>query len=113
MRLAFAAILALVVGFLPVTHARAKPLAEPAMAMSCHDMMGMADHTNQDDQTPSDGMQDCADHCLSQVNARTMDAPQPGPSLVNAIRAQLGGEVNLGKAQFRDPPDPPPPRVSA
>jgi|GEM_PF-3131847 len=110
MRLALAAILALAVGLLPVTHARADAMPEPSMAMSCHDMMGMADHMNGGDQ-PSNDMQDCADHCLSQVNAQTVDAPAPGPSLVNAIRAQLGGEINLGKAHFRDPPDPPPPRL--
>ena len=59
----------------------------------------------------ADTMQDCADHCLSQVNGQTTLPRMPGPSLVNAISAELGGQVDLGKLHYRDPPDPPPPRT--
>lgn len=111
MRLLLTAILALALGLLPVTNARADTTPEAAPAMSCHEMMMSAEGgMNSGDQAPAHDMQDCADHCLSQVNGQTLEAPSPGPSLVNAIRTELGGALDLGKVHYRDPPDPPPPR---
>lgn len=110
MRLVLSAMLALALGLLPVGTARAETTPERAAPMSCHEMMGGGGPMDMGDSAPAHNMQDCADHCLSQVTGQTIEAPSPGPSLVNAIRAELGGEINLGKVHYRDPPDPPPPR---
>jgi hypothetical protein len=110
MRLLLTAILSLGLGLLPVTNARADVPADAAPAMACHEMMGAGMAMNGGDEQPSHDMQVCADHCLSQVNGQTMQAPAPGPALTNEIRAELGGEIHLGKVHTREPPDPPPPR---
>jgi len=110
MRLVFTALLALALGILPIGTARANTTPEPA-AMACHEMMGGAGGADHDDQAPADRMQDCADHCLSQVNSPTAHTRLLGPSLMNAIRAELGGQIDRGKLHFGDPPDPPPPRI--
>lgn len=110
MRVLLTAILAMGLGLLPVTNARADAAPDAPRSMSCHEMMGGAGHMDSSGSAPAPDMQDCADHCLSQVNGQTIEAPSPGPSLVNAIRAELGGRINLGKVHYRDPPDPPPPR---
>lgn len=110
MRVLLTAILALGLGLLPVTNARADAAPDAPEPMACHEMMGGAGHTDSGDSTPAHDMQDCADHCLSQVNGQTVEAPSSGPSLINAIRAELVGELDFGKAHHRDPPDPPPPR---
>lgn len=110
MRVLLTAILALALGLLPVTNARAGDTPDAPRPMSCHEMMDGAGHMDSGDSAPAHDMQDCAVHCLSQVNGQTIEAPSPGPSLVNAIRAELGGEIDLGKVHYRDPPDPPPPR---
>lgn len=110
MRVLLTAILALGLGLLPVTNARADAASDAPKPMACHEMMGGAGHMDGGGDAPASDMQDCADHCLSQVNGQTIEAPLPGPSLVNAIRAELGGELDLGKVHYRDAPDPPPPR---
>lgn len=110
MRVLLTAILALALGLLPVTNARAGDTPDAPRPMSCHEMMDGAGHMDSGDSAPAHDMQDCAVHCLSQVNGQTIEAPSPGPSLVNAIRAELGSEIDLGKVHYRDPPDPPPPR---
>lgn len=116
MRLVLAAMFALALGLLPVGSARAAVSAAAAPApMACHEMM-MGDHmpmNSGDEQQPSHDMQACANHCLSQVNGQTTEAPAPQPWLANEIRAELGGEIDLGKVFYRDPPDPPPPRRQA
>lgn len=113
MRLVLATLLALSLGFLPIDTARAEIGANaPAAAMSCHNMAGAGDMTH-GDQAPADRMQACADHCLSQVNGQTSYARLPGPSLANAICAELVARIDLGKLHYRDPPDPPPPRICA
>jgi hypothetical protein len=111
MRLMLAAILALALGLFPVGTARAETASDPSRSMSCHDMMGGAGNMNGDDSAPADNMRDCADHCLSQVNGQTTHARLLGPSFINAIHTELGGALDLGKVHYRDPPDPPPPRL--
>lgn len=113
MRLVLATILTLSLGLLPIDTARAETGDAPAAAMSCHDMIGDAGDMDHGDQSPDDGMQACADYCLSQVNGQTSYARVPGPSLVNAICAGLVEHIDLGKLHYRDPPDPPPPRIYA
>lgn len=113
MRLVLATILALSLGFLPIDGARAEVETNaPAAAMSCHDMASAGEDT-QGDQAPVDRMQACADHCLSQVNGQTNYARLPGPSLDHAICAELVDHIDLGKLHYRDPPEPPPPRIYA
>ncbi len=110
MRVLLTLILALGLGLLPVTDAGADMAPDAAPAMSCHEMMDGAGDMDSGGNAPASDMQDCADHCLSQVNGQTIEAPLPGPSLVNAIRAEPRGELDLGKMYYSDPPDPPPPR---
>lgn len=113
MRLVLSTVLALSLGFLPIDTARAEiETNAPAAAMSCHDMAGAGDAAH-GDQAPVNRMQACADHCLSQVNGQTSYARLPGPSLVNAICAELVEHIDLGKLHYRDPPEPPPPRIYA
>ena len=108
MRFAFAALLALALGLLPVGTARAATMADaPQAPMSCHEMGGggMMDH-----HPASDDMQTCAAHCLSQVNGQASFSRLPGPSLQAAIDAEFATVGDVGKPRLRDPPDPPPPR---
>jgi hypothetical protein len=109
MRLVITALLAMALGLLPAATVRAEAMPANMEAhgssMPCHGMAPVdAPDEDQDRQS-------CADHCLSQVNGQTVQARMLGPSLQNAIGAELGGQIHLGKVHFRDPPDPPPPRI--
>lgn len=109
MRVVLAAMLSVALGLLPIGTARAQEEpVQAAAAMSCHDQ-GSAGHDMGGDR--SDHKQDCADHCLSQVNGQPSFARLSAPALLNTIRSELGDRVDLGKPHGRDPPDPPPPRV--
>jgi hypothetical protein len=114
MRSVLAAILALALGLLPVGTARAQdePVA-PASTMSCHDQGGAMQDMRSGDHTPDHRMQECADHCLSLVNGQPSVIRLPGPSLVNSVPAEMNELTDPGKLHYRDPPDPPPPRIQS
>jgi len=112
MRLVFATLLAFTIGFSPLAtaHARPAPASRPS-AMSCHEMTNTDQGSGRKDQMPSDDLRACADHCLSQVNGQPALVRIRAPSLLNVIRAEPTPMAHLGKPHFRDPPDPPPPRL--
>jgi len=108
MRIVFAALLALALGFMPSAPARAREMPPAEMAMSCHEAGG---DINMQHPTSQHDMQDCANHCLSQVNAQPSFERLAGPALINVIRAERLGLTDLGHPRDRDPPEPPPPRI--
>lgn len=113
MRFVIAVVVALSLGLLPVGTARATSDATPSPApTSCHEMASAA-HNMDGRQPVSRDMQDCATHCLSQVNGQPAFARLSTPPLVNAVLAQLVGRADSGNPILRDPPDPPPPRSYA
>lgn len=112
MRFVLTAMLALALGLLPIGTAHAHSHRAQPAPMSCHAMAEPAGQDmSEEHQSPrSDTLQDCANHCLSQVNGQAALAPLLQPSLVNAVRAERSGQMNMGKPLDRDPPEPPPPR---
>ncbi|MDX2275029.1 MAG: hypothetical protein NW206_06220 [Hyphomonadaceae bacterium] len=111
MRVLLVALLAFALGFAPAASARAATqAASPPAAMACHDMAGTMQDMNADQQS-GDGMQTCADHCLSLINGQPVLARLSSPALQNAISANAVQLVSQGKLHHRDPPDPPPPRA--
>lgn len=112
MRLVFAVLFGFTVGLSPLATAHAQQGGvTPSAAMSCHEMADSDHDPNRMDQAPVSDLQACADHCLSQVNGQPALVRIRAPSLLNVIRAEPTPMAHLGKPHFRDPPDPPPPRL--
>ena len=109
MRLIVSTLLALALGFLPGSPARAQDMTATETAMACHDSGGQ--DTNHSQPVPADDMQACANHCLSHANAQPSFARLTAPPLLNLVSAERFSVTDLGHPRDRDPPEPPPPRI--
>lgn len=100
----FAMFLAMSLALLPTLASAAMSDAPPAAQSPCHDAAG-------DERDTNDGVQSCADHCLSQVNASARFERLAPPSINNCIGAPLGIAIDSKRPRPDDPPENPPPRV--
>lgn len=116
MRFLIATLLALALGFLPVSGGAMATAMESGSTVAgpCHGMFAhqpTPDHSMKPDHPmKSDMGSSCAEHCMMQVSPPLALAPMAQPSIANAIGAERAPLIDTRARRAADPPETPPPR---